>query len=358
MAGAAEDGAGAVFHQHEVGGIDRHGLVRHQRMPGEQRQLVADLLRGLDLGRGGAGLAAFGDEALQARIRFGQFGDQRMLGRQRREGSAIERVGPRGEDFQLAAICTRQVGELPEDARAAALADPVGLHQAHLLRPALERIEAAQQFIGKLGDPEVPLGEHAPLDRRAGAPALALDHLLVGQHGIVDGIPVDPRFLAVGESGLPEVEEHLLLVAIVGRVAGRELAAPVERQAHHLELRLHGGDILVDPFLGMDLLLHRRVLGRQAEGVPAHGVQHVEAAGALVAGDHVALGVVAHVAHMDAPRRVGEHLEHVVFGARTVHPGTEGLALVPGLLPLGLGFAEIVARWGGWRRRHGLIPKK
>ena len=327
-------------------------------MAGEQRQLVADLLRGLDLGRRGAGLAAFGDEALQARILFGQLGDQRMFGRQCGEGSAVERVGPRREDFQLAAIGTRQIGELPEDARAAALADPVGLHQAHLLRPALERVEAAQQFIGKLGDPEVPLGEHAPLDRRAGAPALALDHLLVGQHGIVDGIPVDPCFLAVGEARLPEVEEHLLLVAIVGRVAGRELAAPVERQAHHLELCLHGRDILVDPFLGMDLLLHRRVLGRQAEGVPAHGMQHVEAAGALVAGDHVALGVVAHVAHMDAPRRVGEHLQHVVFGARPVHPGTEGLALVPGLLPLGLGFAEVVARWGGGRRRHGLIPKK
>ena len=68
VAGAAEDRAGAVFHQHEVGGIDRQGLARHQRMPGQQRQLVALLLGGLDLGRGGAGLAALGDEALQAGI--------------------------------------------------------------------------------------------------------------------------------------------------------------------------------------------------------------------------------------------------------------------------------------------------
>ena len=70
-----------------------------------------------------------------------------------------------------------------------------------------------------------------------------------------------------------------------------------------LELAAHGGDVVVGPGAGMDLLVHRRVLGRQAEGVPAHRVQHVEAARPLVARDHVAHRVVAHVAHVDAPRR-------------------------------------------------------
>jgi hypothetical protein len=68
----------------------------------------------------------------------------------------------------------------------------------------------------------------------------------------------------------------------------------------------------------MDLVLLGGVLGRQAEGVPAHRVQHVEALGALVARDHVAHRIVADMAHMDAPRRIGEHLEHVVFRARIV----------------------------------------
>src|SRR5829696_7500469 len=64
---------------------------------------------------------------------------------------------------------------------------------------------------------------------------------------------------------------------------------------------------------------------------------------------------------MDAPRRIGEHLEHVVFGPRLIHAGAEGLALLPGLLPLGLGFAEVVARWrcgGRGYRRHWCDPKK
>ena len=151
--------------------------------------------------------------------------------------------------------------------------------------------------------------------------------------------------------GLEEVEEHPLLVLVVGRVAGRDLAAPVERQPHRLELLLHRGDVGVGPFLGMDLALHGGVLGRHAEGVPAHRVQHVDAAGALEARDHVAHGVVADVAHVDAPRRVGEHLQHVVFRARVVVGDLEDAALVPGFLPAGFGFPGVVAvGFGGLRR--------
>src|SRR5262249_18278231 len=58
---------------------------------------------------------------------------------------------------------------------------------------------------------------------------------------------------------------------------------------------------------------------------------------------------------VDAPRGVGEHLQHVVFGARAIHAGSEGLALLPDRPPLGLGFAEIVT---GWRRRHGITSHK
>ena len=76
----------------------------------------------------------------------------------------------------------------------------------------------------------------------------------------------------------------------------------------------------------MDALGHRGVLGRQAERVPAHRMQHVEALRALVARDHVAERVVAHVAHVDAARRIGEHLEHVVFGPGRIVRRREGAA--------------------------------
>ena len=65
----------------------------------------------------------------------------------------------------------------------------------------------------------------------------------------------------------------------------------------------------------MGVVLHRGVFRRHAKGVPAHRMQHVVAAGAPVAGDHVAHGVVAHVTHMNAAGRIGKHLEDVVFRA-------------------------------------------
>jgi hypothetical protein len=51
---------------------------------------------------------------------------------------------------------------------------------------------------------------------------------------------------------------------------------------------------------GMRARLDRVLLGRQAEGVPAHRVQHVEAAHALVARDDVGGGVALGMAHVQA----------------------------------------------------------
>ena len=99
-----------------------------------------------------------------------------------------------------------------------------------------------------------------------------------------------------------EIEKHFLLVLVIGRIASRDLAAPVERQPHRLELFLHRRDVVVGPRLGMDLALHGGVLGRHAEGVPAHRVQHRKSHRPLHPRHHVAHGVIAHVAHMDAAR--------------------------------------------------------
>src|SRR5215469_1544445 len=89
---------------------------------------------------------------------------------------------------------------------------------------------------------------------------------------------------------------------------------------------------------------HRRVLGRQAERVPAHRMQHVEALRALVARDDVAHRVVADVADVQFPRRIGKHLEHVIFRARRVGLDLEALALAPDPLPVLFVFFRVVPR--------------
>jgi len=93
----------------------------------------------------------------------------------------------------------------------------------------------------------------------------------------------------------------------------------------------------------VDLLVARGVLRRQAEGVPAHRVQHVEAERPLVTRHHIAQRVVAHMAHVDAPRRVREHLKNIVFRARIVVDHAEQAFALPIGLPMRLDLARIIS---------------
>ena len=46
------------------------------------------------------------------------------------------------------------------------------------------------------GDAKFDARQLALLDKRAGSPAASVDDLLVGEHGLVDRVPVDVRLLA------------------------------------------------------------------------------------------------------------------------------------------------------------------
>src|SRR5258708_12627158 len=56
------------------------------------------------------------------------------------------------------------------------------------------------------------------------------------------------------------------------------------------------------------------------------------------------------MADMNAPGRIGEHLQHVIFRPRVVITGGEDRLFVPPALPARLGFACVVA-FGG----HGIL---
>ena len=150
-------------------------------------------------------------------------------------------------------------------------------------------------------------------------------------------------FLRVDEARGEEIEKQLLLMLVVARIAGRDFARPVERQPHRLQLRAHRVDVGVGPFRGMRVVLHRGVFRRHAERVPAHRMEDVEAARPQIAGDHVAHRVIAHMADMNAPRRIREHLQDVIFRPRIVVAGLENVRVRPCLLPLGFGLAHVVA---------------
>jgi len=350
MRGAAKDRAGAVFHQHEIGDVNRYLPVCIERMDRLDAGVETELLGGVDDFLRGAVALRFGDELRQLRVFGGRSLRQRMVRCDRHELCAEQRIRPRRENLQLA-FAVRRGGGIEREAHQQAFrtADPVALHQPHLVGPAIQRIERVQQFLRVLRDLEDPLVHLALLDNSTGAPAAAIDHLLVGEHGHVDRVPVDLALFPLGQARAQEIVEHLLLVLVVAGIAGRELPAPVERQPDRPQLFLHRGDVVVGPCLRRDLALDRGVFGRQPERVPAHRVQHVEPLGAHEARQHVAEGVIADMPDMDAPGRVGEHLQHVIFRPLVVVFGGEDRLFVPLALPARFGISGVVA-FGG----HGI----
>ena len=337
--GTAENRAGAVTHQHEIGDHHRQFPTGIERVNGFQPGVVAELLGLFDGLFGGAGAAAFGNKGGKLRILLGQFLRQRMIGRQRHETGPEQRIGPGAENIERTPI--RQI---EGEAQALGFADPVLLHQPDLFRPTLQRIEARQQFLAETGDAEEPLRQLAPFDRRARAPALAVDHLFIGKHGLIDRVPVHIGFAAIDEARFKEIQEQLLLVAVIFGIAGGKLPLPVDRQPHQLQLGAHGGDVGVGPFARIDLLFPRGVFRRQTESIPPHRVQHVEALCPAEARDHIAHGVIAGVPHMNAPRRIGEHFEHIAFGPGRILRRAEGAPPVPFGLPVFFRFLGVVPR--------------
>ena len=112
-------------------------------------------------------------------------------------------------------------------------------------------------------------------------------------------------------------------MAVIGWIAGCDFPVPIEREPHGFELSAHGRDIGVSPCGGMYLVGHGCIFSRHAKRVPSHRVKHIKAFGAAIAGNDIAHRIIAHMAHMDAPGRIGEHLQHIIFGARIIIPRAE-----------------------------------
>src|SRR5262245_19789206 len=177
----------------------------------------------------------------------------------------------------------------------------------------------------------------------AAALALALDDFLVGEHGAERGAPVDGHRRLVGEPAPEQLQEDPLRPAYVARIGGVDLPRPVVAEAEHLELALERRDVVRRRPRGMLPRLDRVLLGRQAERVPAHRVQHVVAAHAPGARHDVGGGVPLGMADVQTDAgRVGEHVEDVALGPAAPARGAECPVLAPVALPAGLDLEVVV----------------
>ena len=338
--------AGAVAHQHEVGDVDRHVLAG-ERMDRPVAGGHAALVLGLQLGLGYAALPQFGQKRGQFGIRFGGLQRQRMLASHADEGHAHQGVRACGVDDKLPERGRHIIAVHAElDLKPFAAADPVALHGLDRLRPARQGVQTVQQFLRIRGDLEEPLRDFALLDDGARTPAAAVDDLLIGQHGLIDRVPIDHRIFAIHQAFLHQPGEHALFVDVVIRAAGGEFARPVDRVAQRLQLAAHVVDVGVGPLRRCGLVLDRGVLGRQPEGIPTHRLQHVVSGHAPEPADHIADRVIAHVAHMQRARRVRQHRQAEVFRLVGTLINLERARVAP--VGLGSGFG------GSWRILSGL----
>ena len=111
-------------------------------------------------------------------------------------------------------------------------------------------------------------------------------------------------------------------------------------EAERTELAAHGGDVRVDRGAWVLPVLHRVLLGGQAERVVAHGVQHVAVVHAHEARVHVGADVAERVADVEPlAARVREHVEHVELRACPLRGSDASLSG-----PVGLGAQNVWSR--------------
>ena len=347
MRGHGHDGAGAIFHKDEVANPDGDFFAA-EGVGGVAAGEEADFFGSGKIFGFDGGLFHVGE--LRFRVgaigrSFEQFCDERVRGREDDGGGAVNGVDARGENFD--GPCAGNVSDGEFQFRALRAADPVALHGDDAVGPtAFKFLQVIDELIGVRGGFQDPLFEFAGFDERVFvAPAVAsVDDLLVREDGAAFGTPVHTALFAIGETLFKHAQEEPLVPAIVFGLAGGDFAAPVIAEAEAAECALEFGDVVVGPDAWMRVVLDGGVFGGEAEGVPTHGMEDVEAAHALDAGDDVADGVVAHVAHVHGAGGVGQHFEDVVFGLRGVSFGFEDAGFGPALLPLGFDFLWVIVR--------------
>ncbi len=286
-------GTGAVVSQHEVGDPDRD-LFLSQRVNRLETGVDAALFHGGQLGLRGLAVSALLDKLSHVPMALRRLFRQRMLCGHGHVAHPHQGVGARGVNGQATVPVFQREGQLGTFR----LADPVALHGLDLLRPVFQLVQIVQQLFGVIGNADKPLGNLLLFHQGPGTPAPAVDYLLVGQNRLIHRIPVHRGHFLVHQALFVQAGEEPLLPTVIIRLAGSQLPVPVVTKAQLLELVLHIFDVGVGPLGRRGLVGNGGVLSGQAESIPAHGLHYVLALHALVAGNHIADGVVTDMPHV------------------------------------------------------------
>ena len=146
VGGAAEDRARSIVHEHEICHEDGERAFGDEGVDGLDAGVEPFLLGALDGLLAGAQPVAFGDESAEFRVVCGQGLGERVVGGNRAEACAEDGVVPGGVDVEGLVLRHSRPFEREDHVQAFGAPDPVLLHQAHLLGPALELFETLQEL--------------------------------------------------------------------------------------------------------------------------------------------------------------------------------------------------------------------
>ena len=203
-----------------------------------------------------------------------QFCCQVRVGCHNHKGGPKKGVGPGRENGDRGrATLNHKVDFSPLGA-----ANPVALHGQDFGRPAtLQLVEVIEEPVSIISDFEIPLGQfflnhHGPAAIRGAI----RQYLLVGKHGLVDGVPVHPRILAIGQTLVVQGQKQPLVPVVILRVRGVENATPVKGSRVTLHRRFLLLDVGIGPLFGIHAALNRGIFGGKPEGIPADGVENLK----------------------------------------------------------------------------------
>ena len=348
VGGNGHDGARSVADEHVVGDPDRNLHVVDGIDRVGTREFAGLLLRVFRAGEIGFRASDF-DVFVNSgfTIRRGDFGDERMLGREHHVGSTEQRIRTR----RINADGLVGIRNFEIDFRACGTADPVLLHFFRAFGP-IQTVNAVEKLLRVIRDFEDPLADGLADDREVADFGTTVDDLFVGEHGAECGAPVHRLVGFIGEAFFIEFGENPLRPFVVAWIRGIYFAIPVEGETEHLQLLFERGDVFGGGDGGMRSGLDGVLFGGQAEGVPSHGVQDVEAVHAFEAAPDIRRRIAFRMADVEARSGwVGEHVEYVEFFPRlvAVH-GLEGFVFLPEGLPFGF---DVSGRVGVGASGHG-----
>ena len=161
------------------------------------------------------------------------------------------------------------------------------MHGFDRVRPAWHPIQFIKQLIRIVCDLHKPLRNFAALYKRIGAPPSPINNLLIGQHGLINRVPVNDRILAVNEALLEHLRKQPLFPPIILGAASCDFTCPVVTVTQSLELTAHVLDIAIRPFCRWNAALDRRIFRGHSECIPAHRLQDMLTLQTMVTRDDI-----------------------------------------------------------------------